>query len=117
MISLKGQKMGKPHQNLERKKAVYDYIIYHKQEHDGNSPTIRELCNATEITSTMIMRNYIGYLVEDGLLERDPEVSRGIRVVGGQWKLRNTETRLQIKVVSGTSWTLVDTGDLQNANE
>ncbi|MEJ2746820.1 MAG: transcriptional repressor LexA [Anaerolineae bacterium] len=55
-------------------KFVWDYI----QEH-GRPPTIREIGKNVKITSTSVVTYNLNKLQERGLLERDPDVSRGIR--------------------------------------
>jgi repressor LexA len=44
-------------------------------------PSIREIGEQTDITSTSVVNYYLGQLEEWGLIERDRHISRGIRIV------------------------------------
>jgi repressor LexA len=48
---------------------------------NGYPPTIREIGEAVSIASTSVVNYNLNKLVERGLLERSPEVSRGLRLV------------------------------------
>jgi len=69
---------------------VYDFIVTYKKEHDGNSPTIREIGEACRISSTSVVVYWLKRL-EDQELIRRPEPEFGnrysvkIEVVGGCW--------------------------------
>lgn len=47
----------------------------------GYPPTIREICEKTDISSTSVVNYYLDRLEEMGYIERDTHVSRGIRLV------------------------------------
>lgn len=65
---------------------VYHFIIAYKGEHDGNSPTVREIGNAVDGISTSRTDYLLGVLVGDGLIELgNKRRTRSIRVVGGHW--------------------------------
>jgi len=51
---------------------------------NGYPPTIREIGEAVDIASTSVVNYNLNKLVEYGLLARSPEVSRGLRLVGGE---------------------------------
>jgi len=51
------------------------------QRKSGYPPTIREICEKTEISSTSVVNYYLERLEEMGYIERDTHVSRGIRLV------------------------------------
>jgi SOS-response transcriptional repressor LexA len=69
---------------------IYKYIVTYKRDHDGNSPTIREIMEECEISSTSMVVFYLNKLVGKGLIRR-PEPLMGsrfttkIEVVGGKW--------------------------------
>jgi SOS-response transcriptional repressor LexA len=69
----------------ETKTAVYQAILHHKQANDGASPSIRELMTAVGAKSTASIHYHLGQLEKDGLVRRDPNQPRTIRVTGGQW--------------------------------
>ena len=75
----------------QRAQSVYDFIIKYKINNDGLSPTLREIMAGTDITSTSIASYYLGILEGVGLIHHNPNISRGIRVVGGKWSLEKDE--------------------------
>jgi repressor LexA len=52
---------------------------FHNQ--NGYPPSIREICDKTNISSTSVVNYYLNQLEESGYIERDGRVSRGIRLV------------------------------------
>jgi repressor LexA len=52
----------------------------------GFPPTIRELCTKLDITSTNTVAGHLLGLVKKGLIEREPNASRGVRITRrGLW--------------------------------
>lgn len=76
--SLKGRLTG-------RSKDVFDFIVLHKKMNDGQSPTIREISDNTDITSTSVVQYYLDKLETKGLINLIPNEARGIQVLGGKW--------------------------------
>ena len=68
-----------------RAQSVFDFIIKYKINNDGLSPTLRDIIGGTDITSTSIASYYLGILEGVGLIYCNPNISRGIQVVGGKW--------------------------------
>ncbi len=64
-----------------RQKKILSFIETFISKH-GYPPTIREIGEAVDIASTSVVNYNLNKLVERGLLERSPEVSRGLRLVG-----------------------------------
>lgn len=64
---------------------VLDAIVAFKSRHDGTAPTLRELAAETGLASTNTVHVHLQRLEELGYIERDPLLSRVIRVVGGRW--------------------------------
>lgn len=64
---------------------VFKFILKYKESHDGNSPTIREICKACKISSTSVVDYYLEKLQSRKLIQRDSFQSRNINVVGGSW--------------------------------
>lgn len=71
----------------EMREKLFDFIVAYKVEHDGNSPTYREMMAATGLTSTSMVAWHLEKLEAEGLIERPQQVgnSRVIEVVGGEW--------------------------------
>lgn len=63
----------------ERQKSILAYIQKYVAER-GRPPTIREIGKAVNISSTSVVNYNLTKLKERGLLERDAEVSRGLRL-------------------------------------
>ncbi|MCA9961653.1 MAG: transcriptional repressor LexA [Anaerolineales bacterium] len=63
----------------ERQVSILRYIWSYLQE-NTRPPTIREIGSATDISSTSVVNYNLTKLTERGLLEREAEVSRGLRL-------------------------------------
>ena len=63
----------------ERQKNILQYIWEYLQD-NTRPPTIREIGKATHISSTSVVNYNLTKLKERGLLEREAEVSRGLRL-------------------------------------
>ncbi|RME49409.1 MAG: transcriptional repressor LexA [Chloroflexi bacterium] len=64
----------------ERQQRIYHFIRQFQLEHHY-PPTIREIGSALDITSTSVVNYNLNKLEEAGLIERDREVSRGLKLV------------------------------------
>lgn len=62
-----------------RQQRMYNFIRSFTEENQY-PPTIREIGEAAEISSTSVVNYNLNKLVEAGLIERNKEVSRGIRL-------------------------------------
>jgi repressor LexA len=70
-----------PNENLSlRQKKIMAFIEHFITRH-GYPPTIREIGEAVGIASTSVVNYNLNKLVERGLIERSPDVSRGLRLV------------------------------------
>ena len=63
----------------DRQQRMYDFIRQFFTENQY-PPTIREIGEAVDISSTSVVNYNLNKLVDAGLIERNKEVSRGIRV-------------------------------------
>jgi len=63
----------------ERHQKILDYLS-RRQENNGYPPSIREIGEATGISSTSVVTYYLKQLEELNLIERDHNVSRGVRL-------------------------------------
>lgn len=64
----------------ERQKRVLK-VMEEFQEKVGYPPSIREICDQARISSTSVVNYYLEQLEELGYIERDKQVSRGIRLL------------------------------------
>ncbi|MER2599075.1 MAG: transcriptional repressor LexA [Caldilineales bacterium] len=67
----------------ERQQRMYDFIRTFTEENQY-PPTIREIGEAVKISSTSVVNYNLNKLVAAKLIERNKEVSRGIRVQDGR---------------------------------
>lgn len=64
----------------DRQMAVYNWICAFIVEHEY-PPTVREIAKGLQIKSTNGVTDHLKPLVQKGLITRDPNVARGIRIV------------------------------------
>jgi repressor LexA len=64
----------------ERQKRILE-ALERFQIQNGYPPSIREICEKTNISSTSVVNYYLNQLEETGYIERDGRVSRGIRLL------------------------------------
>ncbi len=64
----------------ERHHNILNYLDKRLSEH-GYPPSIREIGEATGISSTSVVTYYLKQLAELGLIERDPKFSRAVRLM------------------------------------
>lgn len=63
----------------KRQRQILTYIFDYLQNY-RRPPTIREIGNATEISSTSVVNYNLERLTERGIIQREAEVSRGLRI-------------------------------------
>jgi repressor LexA len=86
----------------KRQQNILDYIWDYMQEH-SRPPTIREIGQATDISSTSVVNYNLERLVERGLLEREAEVSRGLRLSEQALKLYDAVTAVPLALAEGVA--------------
>lgn len=64
----------------ERQKKILNVLERFQDQH-GYPPSIREIGEKTDISSTSVVNYYLNQLEETGYIERDGRVSRGIRLL------------------------------------
>lgn len=73
--------MGRKKEGLgERHKRILAYLETYQKEF-GYPPSIREICESTNISSTSVVNYYLEQLEELGYIVRENHISRGIRVI------------------------------------
>jgi repressor LexA len=65
----------------ERHQKILDFLTQRLRE-QGYPPSIREIGEATGISSTSVVTYYLKQLTEMGLIERDAKYSRAVRLAG-----------------------------------
>ncbi|HLE16078.1 MAG TPA: transcriptional repressor LexA [Anaerolineales bacterium] len=64
----------------DRQKRILE-VLERFQDHNGYPPSIREICEKTDISSTSVVNYYLDQLEDMGYIERDRRVSRGVRIL------------------------------------
>ena len=64
----------------DRHKKILD-VLERYQKEIGYPPSIREIGKETNISSTSVVNYYLIQLEEDGYIERDRKISRGVRLI------------------------------------
>lgn len=64
----------------DRQRKILE-VLARFQKQFGYPPSIREICEKAEISSTSVVNYYLDQLEEMGYIQRDGRVSRGIRLV------------------------------------
>jgi len=67
--------------------AILSYIIAYKRQHDGLSPTYRDIMRGVGISSTSVVAGHIRRLQAAGRLCLGPR-GRGFVVPGGRWEYK-----------------------------
>ena len=63
-----------------RQQAILAYIKKYVAE-NGYPPSMREIGQAAEVSSTSVVSYNLNILQEKGYIQRDREISRGVRLV------------------------------------
>ncbi len=67
----------------ERHQRILDFIQEYQRKHK-HPPSIREIGEHCDISSTSVVNYYLDQLEKAGYLERDRKISRGLRLTGAQ---------------------------------
>ncbi len=65
----------------ERHQRILDFIASYQREHK-HPPSIREIGESCDISSTSVVNYYLDQLEKTGHIERDRKISRGMRLTG-----------------------------------
>jgi repressor LexA len=76
------------------------------QTQNGYPPSIREICEKTNISSTSVVNYYLNQLEETGYIERDGRVSRGIRLLKPISEITRETVAPVAAAVKGTAQTV-----------
>lgn len=64
----------------ERQRRIME-VLERFQDQNGYPPSIREICDKADISSTSVVNYYLEQLEDKGYIERDRRVSRGVRLL------------------------------------
>ena len=77
----------------ETRKVIMDYLKQYKREHDGCSPSYRQIMAACNLKSTGTVSYQLQQLADCGYVWLPKDGTRGgIEIVGGQWAMFSTKT-------------------------
>ena len=62
----------------QKQRNILDFI-HHFQDEKGYPPTVREIVRGCRLSSTSVAEYHLNILHKEGYIDREPEVSRGIR--------------------------------------
>jgi len=65
----------------DREREVYDFVRAYTRRH-GVAPKLREIADQLGIRSRGVVHRYLRALADEGLIEIEPDVARGVRVKG-----------------------------------
>lgn len=82
----------------DRQQKMYEFISKFTKE-KGRPPTIREIGKQVSISSTSVVNYNLNILVREGLIQREKEVSRGLRVVRGALQALEDGNSFQIPLL------------------
>jgi hypothetical protein len=76
------------HEQPSSRELVYDFLIQYKQQHDGNSPTTREIADGCHLSPGTV--NYhLTRLEIDRRIYVAGDRRRNIEIVGGAWSMQS----------------------------
>lgn len=81
-----------------RQKAIVEFIQSFTRDHQY-PPTIREIGQEVGISSTSVVNYNLNILEREGLIERDREVSRGIKLVGAAAETLDPRSLISVPVL------------------
>jgi repressor LexA len=84
----------------ERQKRILE-VLEDFQENVGYPPSIREICEHADISSTSVVNYYLDQLTDLGYIERDSHVSRGIRLIRPLSQIQGAATAVASAVKRG----------------
>lgn len=97
----------------ERQQQIYGFMMRFSTE-KGRPPTIREIGKAVGISSTSVVNYNLNILEKAGLITREKQVSRGLRLTSGNGRSLNDSHFVQIpllgRIVAGKPVPIPDPG-------
>ena len=75
--------------------AVYSFICTYLVDHNGYSPSLREIAKGCFISVSNVLR-YVDKLEGQGRIAREPGMARSIRLVGSDSEKNETNVRTDV---------------------
>lgn len=100
----------------ERQDKILTYISTAIEDH-GYPPTIREIGKAVGISSTSVVNYHLNKLKDMGLLERDGQVSRGLKIPGKQASVPTMQVPIVGTIQAGLPVPVMDATSVDEADD
>lgn len=65
-------------ESFRKRVLILKTVDIFQNEHRGRTPTIRELMTLCRISSTSVINYHLKWLIKNGYIEKEPNISRGI---------------------------------------
>ncbi len=78
-----------------KRRQIVDFILQFMEER-GYPPTVRDIQGGCGISSTSVVDYHLKVLEKEGYIRRDPEVSRGIELLG---RASLSQLRVQVPII------------------
>lgn len=82
----------------QRQRQILQYIVQHTEMH-GYPPTVREIGEAVNLSSSSTVHAHLRTLEQAGLIRRDAVLTRAIQVVAGNAEAQNQKHVISLPVV------------------
>jgi DNA-binding transcriptional ArsR family regulator len=66
------------------RELIFNYLVQYKEEHDGNSPTNRQIAEACHVSPSTVS-HHLARLERANRIRLSEDEYRNIEIVGGQW--------------------------------
>lgn len=64
---------------------VFAWLVKYKSQHNGNSPTLREMCTGLNISSISVAHHILDGLQKQGRIVLPHKGCNGIEITGSKW--------------------------------
>ncbi len=79
----------------KRQEAILQFIGDYWRQH-RRAPTVREIQEGLNLSSTSVVNHHLEALARKGYIERDPGISRGVKVVGAGYLRLAEEANVRV---------------------
>lgn len=84
--------INQPDEEGTTRDQVFDFIVLYKKEHDGNSPSLREIANACFLSNQSTVQYHLTRLEIENRIHISGERRRHIEIVGATWNYPNDKS-------------------------
>lgn len=73
---------------------VFRFLVAYKREHDGNSPSTRDIAVACHLSSLTTVRHHLLVLDREGRIRLSDDSRYQIEIFGASWEYESQEVRV-----------------------